>query len=108
MEETLITLSIRHTIDPNKVADFTAYAQAEQELIRRSGGKTIGYFLPTDFAGPTHEALGLIDFSTLAAYEQYRSALANNPDHKKNVARLEQTGVIVGMTRSIIQRLSQD
>lgn len=104
----MITLSIRYAINSNKLADFKTYAEAEQEPIRRSGGKTVGYFLPTDFAGSTQEALGLIDFSTLAAYEQYRSALANDPDHKKNVARLEQTGAIVGMTRSIIQRLSQD
>lgn len=104
----MITLCIRYTIDPNKLADFKVYAEAEQDPIRRSGGKTPGYFLPTDFAGPTNEALGLIDFSTLAAYEQYRDALANDPDHKENVVRLEQSGAIIAMNRSIIERLVQD
>jgi hypothetical protein len=102
----MITLSIRYAINPNKLADFRAYAEAEQEPIRRSGGKIVGYFLPTDFAGATNEALGVIEFTTLAAYEQYRERLANNPEHKRNIARLEQTGAIVSMSRSILQRLS--
>jgi len=46
-------------------------------------------------------------FSTLADYEQYRNALANDADYKKNVAALEQSGAIVAMNRSIIQRLKQ-
>ena len=101
----MITLSIRYTIDPNKLNDFKTYVEGEQEPIRRSGGKILAYFLPTDFSGPTNEALGLIDLPTLAAYEQYRSALANDLDHKKNVARLEQSGAIVSMNRSILQRV---
>jgi NIPSNAP protein len=101
----MITLSIRYTIDPNKLSDFKSYVDAELEAIRRSGGKVLGYFLPTDFSGPTNEALGLIDLPTLAAYEQYRAALANDPEHKKNVARLEQSGVILSMNRAIIQRV---
>jgi hypothetical protein len=101
----MITLSIRYTINPNKLSDFKAYVESEQEPIRRSGGQILGYFLPTDFAGSTSEALGLIDLSTLAAYEQYRKALANDPDHKKNVACLEQSGAVLSMNRSIIQRV---
>jgi hypothetical protein len=101
----MITLSIRYTINPNKLADFRAYVEAEQEPIRRSGGKIVGYFLPTDFAGATNEALGLIDFATLAGYEAYREALASDPEHKRNVAKLEKTGAIVAMNRSIFQPL---
>jgi len=47
----------------------------------------------------------LIELPTLAAYEQYRAALADDPEHKKNVARLEQSGAIVSMNRSIIRRV---
>lgn len=101
----MITLSIRYTLDPNKLSDFKTYADAEQEPIRRSGGKIVGYFLPTDFSGPTNQALGLIELPSLAVYEQYRKALADDPEHKKNVARLEQSGVVVAMNRSIIQRM---
>jgi len=101
----MITLSIRYTLNPNKLSDFKAYADAEQEPIRRSGGKIVGYFLPTDFCGPTNEALGLIELPSLAAYEQYRKALADDPEHKKNVAQLEQSGVVMAMNRSMIQRM---
>jgi hypothetical protein len=101
----MLTLSIRYTLDPNKLADFRAYAEAEQEPIRRSGGKIVGYFMPTDFSGPTNEAIGLIEFASLAAYEEYRAKLANDPDHKKYAKRLEDSGVIVAMNRTIIQRV---
>ena len=101
----MITLSIRYTINPNKLSDFKEYVEAEQNPIHRSGGQIIGYFLPTDFAGPTNEALGLIDLPTLAAYEQYRKALADDPDHRKNATRLEQSGAVLAMNRSIIHRI---
>jgi len=101
----MITLSIRYTLNPNKLDDFRTYAEAEKEPIRRSGGKIVGYFLPTDFSGPTNEALGLIELPSLAAYEQYRAELAADPEHKKNVAQLEESGVIVAMNRTIIRRM---
>jgi NIPSNAP len=104
----MVTLSIRYTIDPNKLADFKTYVHAEQEPIRRSGGKVVGYFFPTDFAGPTNEALGLIDLPNVAAYEQYRNTLAKDPDHKKNASCLEQSGAVMAMNRSIIQRLESN
>lgn len=58
----MITLYLRYTIDPNKLFDFAAYAAAEQIPIRESGGTILSYFAPTDFAGPTSEGFGLIDF----------------------------------------------
>jgi hypothetical protein len=100
----MITLFLRFILDPNKMRDFKAYVDAELEPIRRSGGQVIGYFFPTDFAGPTNEACGLIDFESLAAYEQYRATLANDPEHKTNAARLEESGVIISVNRSLIRR----
>jgi hypothetical protein len=105
VEVKMITLSIRYTLNPNRLDDFKTYANAEQEPIRRSGGKIVGYFLPTDFSGPTNEALGLIELPSLAAYEHYRKALADDPEHKKNVVHLEQSGVILAMNRTIIRRM---
>ena len=101
----MLTLCIRYTLDPNKLSDFRTYVEAELGPIRRSGGEALGYFLPTDFAGPSNEALGLIAFSDLAAYEQYRRTLAEDADHKTNVAKLERSGAIVAMNRSIIARV---
>lgn len=101
----MITLCIRYTFNPEKFAEFKAYVEGEQTPIERSGGKILGYFLPTDFAGLTNEGMGLIDFPSLTAYEEYRAKLANDPDHKKNLARLEPSGAAVTMNRSVFQRI---
>ena len=42
----------------------------------------------------------------LAAYEKYRGALAEDPKHKTNVARLEQSGAVIAMNRSFIRRVA--
>ena len=101
----MITLYLRYTIDPNKLADVAAYTAAEQLPIRESGGVIVGYFLPTDFAGSTSEAVGLIDFPSLAEYEVYRSRLAEHPLHKQNVAAVERTGALLSIQRSLIRRV---
>ena len=74
--------------------------------ISESGGNILGYFLPTDFAGATSEAFGLIDFPSLAEYEVYRAKLAAHPLHKKNVAALESKGAVLSIQRSLIQRVA--
>jgi hypothetical protein len=101
---TLITLFLRFTIDPNKLSDIAKYAADEQIPIRESGGKIIGYFMPTDFAGPTNEAIGLIEFPSLAEYGNYRAKLAH-PLHKKYVEVVESTGALLSIHRSIIHRV---
>jgi hypothetical protein len=103
----MITLCIRYCFNPDRLADFKAYCEGEQEPIRRSGGTVAGYFMPTDFAGPTNEAMGLIDFPDLASYERYRSALAADPDHKRNFARLQDSGAEVAMNRVFIERIGR-
>ena len=102
---TLITLFLRYTIDPNELSDIAKYAADEQVPIRESGGKILGYFMPTDFAGATNEAIGLIDFPSLAEYEVYRAKLAAHPLHKKYVEVLEGTGALLSIHRSLVQRV---
>jgi hypothetical protein len=98
----MYTLSIRYTLDPNRVAHFKTYVEHELAAIRNAGGKIVGYWLPTDFAGPTNIAYGLIDFVTLASYEQYRKALAEDPLHQRNADELTRSGVIINMDRSLL------
>ena len=83
---------------------FKGYVEHELEAIRNAGGKIVGYWLPTDFAGPTNIAYGLIDFLTLASYEQYRKALADDPLHQRNADELTRSGAVLNMERSIIER----
>jgi hypothetical protein len=101
----MFTLFLRYTIDPNKLSDIAKYAADEQIPIRESGGNILGYFMPTDFAGATNEAFGLIDFSSLAEYEIYRAKLAAHPLHKKYVAAVEHSGALLAIQRSLIQRV---
>ena len=102
----MLTLCIRYTLDPAKLTDFEAYARALVGPIERCGGKVVGYFAPTKFAGPTNLGLSLIDFPTLAAYERYREALAADSEHADVARRAAQSGVILVEDRSFVQRAS--
>jgi hypothetical protein len=101
----MYTLYLRYTIDPNKLAAWRVYAEAEFAPITESGGKVAGYYAPTEFAGATSEAFALIDVGTMAEYEVYRAKLAAHPKHKENVALVEKQGVILSIYRAIILRL---
>jgi hypothetical protein len=102
----MITLCIRYTLDPAKLADFAAYARGIAEPIARCGGKLVGYFAPTKFAGPTNIGLALIEFPSLAAYEQYREKLGADRDHLEKLSFAERTGSILVEDRTILQRVS--
>jgi hypothetical protein len=100
----MLTLCIRYTLNPDKVAEFEAYARSVVGPIERCGGKVVGYFAPTKFAGPTNVGLSLIDFPNLAAYERYREALAADSEHVNVARRAAQSGVILVEDRSFVQR----
>ena len=102
----MITLCIRYTIDAGKVADFEAYGRGVAGPIERCGGKIVGYYAPTKFAGPTNAALALIDFPSLAAYERYREALAADAEHTGVARRVAESGAILVEDRSFLQRVS--
>ncbi len=102
----MITLCIRYTLDAGTLADFEAYARGVATAIDRCGGKVVGYYAPTKFAGPTNVALALVDFSSLAAYERYREALAADPEHTDAARRAAQSGVLLVEDRSFVQRVS--
>ncbi|HEY1796100.1 MAG TPA: NIPSNAP family protein [Stellaceae bacterium] len=101
----MITLCIRYKFNPDKISGIETYFENEQRVIERSGGRIVGYFMPTDFAGPNDEAIGLIDIPSIALYEDYRRRLADDPEHKVNVAALTDSGAAVSMLRSFIRRV---
>jgi hypothetical protein len=102
----MITLCIRYEIDHHKHRDFETYARALADPIRRCGGDLVGYYLPTRFAGRTTEALALIGFPDLAAYEKYREALGRDPEAAACLALVESSGCIVREDRSFLQQVS--
>jgi len=101
----MITLSIRYTIDARKRSDFEQYARALGTIVPRCGGGLVGYWLPTKFAGPTNQALALIDFPSLAAYEEYRERLAKDDDNLDAIRRAEESGCILVEDRAFLERV---
>jgi NIPSNAP len=101
----MITLSIRYTLETSKLTDFAAYAEALQKPVTRCGGILVGYYLPTKLAGPTNIALALIDFPSLAAYEQYRERLAKDHDNIESVRRADESGCILVEDRAVLERV---
>jgi hypothetical protein len=102
----VLTLCIRYTIDPRRLADFDSYAKSLRSIVGRCGGRLVDYYLPTKFAGATDTAFGLIDFPTLAAYEQYRDRLAADPDAAEATRKADQAGCIVREERSFLCRVA--
>jgi|SRR5581483_2571479 len=103
----MITLCIQYEIDHQKLSDFEKYARNWPEPIRRCGGELIGYFLPTKLAGRTNNALALIRFPDLGAYEQYRTALMKDPDAVANVQQADAAGCILLEDRSFMQQVPE-
>lgn len=101
----MVTLCIRYKLDAHKLSDFEEYARNWPAPIEHCGGKLIGYFLPTKLAGPTDAALALINFPSLAVYEQYRERLMSDPDARENVSRADRSGCILIEDRSFLQQV---
>jgi len=69
-------------LHPTKRAQFVEYARNWGEAIPRCGADLVGYYAPTE--GSTTLAYGIYTIASLAAYEQYRQRLANDPLGKVN------------------------
>jgi hypothetical protein len=103
----MITMCIRYTLDLNKLEHFEKYARNWPEPIKRCGGQLVGYFLPTKLAGPTNIALALIDFPSLAAYEQYRECLLRDPGAVANVKGVDASQAVLIEDRSFLRRIPE-
>jgi hypothetical protein len=100
-EGMLITCIIRYQIDPAKRAIFKTYAEAWGAIIPRCGGHLIGYFLP--YEGTNDVGWGLIAFNSLAAYEQYKERLRQDPDARANFDMATRERVILREERNFVE-----
>jgi uncharacterized protein (DUF1330 family) len=98
----MITCVIQYTLDPHRVEDFEKYATTWPPIIERCGGTLTGYYLPNE--GASNYALALIDFESLAAYEQYRSRLAADPAARANRQHAQDTRCILAESRSFLRK----
>lgn len=98
----MITCCIQYTLDRHELAAFEDYASRWPPVIERCGGTLVGYFLPKE--GADDFAIALIDFPSLADYEQYRERLAADPDAQRNVADARASRCILSERRSFLRR----
>ena len=98
----MITCCIQYTLDPLKLAAFEEYATRWPPIIGRCGGTLVGYYLPKE--GANNFALALIDFASLAAYEDYRRRLAEDRDARQNIADATEAGCVLVESRSFLRR----
>ncbi|WP_299776935.1 NIPSNAP family protein [uncultured Roseobacter sp.] len=80
----MLTCIIRYQIDPTKRDHFIRYARNWGQAIPRCGADLIGYFAPHE--GSSTLAYGLYNIPSLAAYEEYRARLADDPLGCENYA----------------------
>ena len=99
----MITCVIQYTLDPHAIEDFEKYATTWPPIIARCGGELTGYYLPKE--GANDWAIALIDFESLAAYEQYRARLAADPDAQANVAFVREARAILAERRSFLRKV---
>jgi uncharacterized protein (DUF1330 family) len=99
----MITCVIQYTLDPHRIDDFEKYATTWPSIIERCGGSLTGYYLPHE--GANDFAIALIDFESLAAYEQYRARLAADPDAQANRRHAIETRCITAERRSFLRKV---
>lgn len=100
-EALTITCIIRYEIDPYQRDGFKKYAENWGRIIPRCGGHLIGYFLP--YEGTNDVAWGLIAFSNLASYEQYKERLKTDQEARDNFAMAQSKRLIVREERNFVE-----
>lgn len=100
----MLTCIIRYQIDPAKADHFTQYAQNWGQAIPRCGANLVGYYAPHE--GSSTLAYGIYDIPSLAAYESYRSRLAQDPLGQQNYAFAKKESFILREDRTWLKRVS--
>ena len=80
----MITCFIRYEIEPTRRDAFVSYARTWGQAIPRCGADLIGYFAQHE--GSATLAYGVYTLPSLAAYEEYRARLRDDPLGRHNYA----------------------
>ena len=97
----MITCYLRYIIDPEKSAEFENYGKMWIPLVEKLGGTRHGYFLPGE--GASNVALALFSFASLAAYQQYRTAAASDPECQAAIRYFNETKCFISYERSFFR-----
>ena len=98
-----VTVFIRYQLDPFQRDAFEAYARRWLAIIPKCGGQLVGYWMPHE--GTNNIALGLISFSSLAGYEDYRARLKSDPEGAANFRAAEDGRFILAEERTFLRRV---
>ena len=100
----MLTCIIRYQIDPTKKEQFTQYARNWGQAIPRCGAELIGYYAPHE--GSSTLAYGIYNIPSLAAYEDYRARLAQDPLGRKNYEFAQSEKFLVREDRTFLKLAS--
>ena len=100
----MITCFIRYQIDPFRKDAFSDYARNWGEAIPRCGADLIGYFGPHEGSATT--AYGVYSIESLAAYEAYRTRLAEDPLGRNNYEFARRERFILKEDRIFLKNMS--
>ena len=100
----MITCFIRYELDPFKLEQFNQYAKTWGQAIPRCGADLIGYFALHEGSNTT--AYGVYNIDSLAAYEAYRTRLAEDPLGRENYAFAQQKKFILREDRIFLKNAS--
>lgn len=97
----MIACHLRYVVNTAKLREFEAYARVWITLVNRFGGQHLGYLMPSE--GASNVALVTFMFPSLAAYEDYRTRSATDPDCQAAVRYAAARNCIVSYERSFFR-----
>lgn len=100
----MLTCIIRYHIDPTRREQFTEYARNWGVAIPRCGADLIGYYAPHE--GSSTLAYGIYNIESLAAYEAYRTRLADDPLGRENYHFAQQEKFLLREDRTFLKLVS--
>ena len=100
----MLTCIIRYHIDPTKRDHFNTYARNWGQAIPRCGADLIGYYAPHE--GSSTLAYGIYNTPNLAAYEDYRKRLADDPLGRENYAFAQSEKFLLREDRTFLKLAS--
>ena len=99
----MITCFLKYLIDPNKVKEFEQYGRLWIDLVNQMGGAHHGYLVPHE--GPNNIGYASFSFTSLAAYESYRSKIPDCPKCQEALDYSRETGCILSFDKSFFKPL---
>lgn len=97
----MITCYLKYVIDPFQPDVFEDYGKRWIKLVNHFGGQHHGYFMPHE--GPNNIAYALFSFPSLAAYENYRKLMMEDPECLEAFKVAEQSRCILSYERSFMR-----